>query len=155
VNIEPGPDELEEALRRLAARLEPVPQPLLQAAADAFAWRDIDSELAGLEFDSLAEDENMLVRGLRQQRLISFTADELTIEVEVTSTGSARAVLGQITPPRRATVDIRNAQGSVTVEADEWGRFQSGSLRAGPMSMCLSLAAGAPRHRVVTDWVTI
>jgi hypothetical protein len=157
VDIEPGPDELEDMLRRLAARLEPVPQPLQQAAAAAFAWRDIDSDLAGLEFDSLlAEEESTLVRGpQQQQRLVSFKAAELTIEVEVTSTGSARAVLGQITPPRRATVEIRTAQGTVTVEADEWGRFQSGSLRGGPMSLRLSLPAGVSQQSVVTDWVCI
>lgn len=156
MHIEPGDDELEEMLRRLAARLEPVPQPLLQSAADAFAWRDIDRELAELVFDSLlAEDEDILVRGAQQPRLVSFQAGELTIEVEVTSTGPARAVLGQIIPPQRAAVNIRTAQDTVTVQADELGRFQSGSLRAGPMSLRLTLAADAARHPVVTDWVAI
>jgi len=39
-------DELEAELRRLAADREPVPAQLRQAAVDAFAWRDIDAEIA-------------------------------------------------------------------------------------------------------------
>jgi hypothetical protein len=157
VDIEPDHDELEEMLRRLAADREPVPPLLLQAAADAFTWRDIDGELAELVFDSaLAGDEDMLVRGLQeQQRLVSFRAEELTIDVEVTDMGSARTVLGQVTPAWRGAMDIRGAQATVTVEVDELGRFQSRSLRAGPMSLRLSPAAGGPARPVVTEWVCI
>jgi len=39
-------NELEAELRRLAADKEPVPAALVQAALDAFGWRDIDAELA-------------------------------------------------------------------------------------------------------------
>jgi hypothetical protein len=156
VDIEPDHDELEEMLRRLAAGREPVPPLLLQAAAAAFTWRDIDGELAELVFDSaLAGDEDMLVRGLQEQRLVSFRAGGLTIDVEVTGTGSARAVLGQVIPAWRGAMDIRGAQAIVTVEVDQLGRFQSGSLRAGPMSLRLSPAPGGPARPVVTEWVSI
>jgi hypothetical protein len=46
-------DQLEHELRRLAAGLDPAPPELVQAAADAFSWRNIDAELAELVFDSL------------------------------------------------------------------------------------------------------
>jgi hypothetical protein len=153
---EPDDDQLEEALRRHAARLEPVPASLLQAAQDAFAWRDVDGDLAELVFDSLLDtDDATLVRGSPERRLISFQASGLTIDVEVTIAAAGRAVLGQIMPPRRAAVEIRNPHGAVTVEADELGRFRSGPLRAGPMSLRLSLAADAPGSQVVTDWLAI
>ena len=48
-------DELEAELRRLAADREPVPAELVQAALDAFGWRDIDAELAELVYDSLVD----------------------------------------------------------------------------------------------------
>jgi hypothetical protein len=155
VRNEPDDDQLEDALRRLAARLDPVPPALLQAATDAFAWRDVDNELAEIIFDSLLdEDELTLVRGPGEQRLVTFRAGELSVDVEVTVSGAARAVHGQIIPPQRAAVDIRGARGSVTAEANESGYFQSAALQPGPMSLRLSLT-DAPGHLVVTDWVSI
>jgi hypothetical protein len=153
---EPDDDQLEEALRRHAARLEPVPAGLLQAARDAFGWRDVDGDLAELVFDSLLDaGDAALVRGSPERRLISFQASGVGIDVEITIAAAGRALLGQIMPARRAAVEIRNPQGKVTVEADELGRFRSGPLPAGPMSLRLSLAADASGSPVVTDWLAI
>ena len=93
-------DELEHELRRLAARQDPVPPELVQAATEAFSWRNIDAELAELVFDSLLNtDQAALVRSSPGRRLVSFQTPELTIDVEVTATASGRDVMGQITPP--------------------------------------------------------
>jgi len=146
-------DELTGELRRLAARLDPVPPELLDAAAGAFTWRDIDAELAELVFDSLLDtDEASLVRGAPERRLVSFTGGGLTIDVEVTSAGTERTVMGQIVPPQRGVVDIRRRQETVSIEADELGRFRSGPLPPGPLSLRLRPAGGAP---VVTDWLAL
>jgi hypothetical protein len=146
-------DELEEELRRLAARVDPVPPELLRAAAGAFTWRDIDAELAELVFDSLLDaDEAALVRGSPDRRLVSFAAGGLTIDVEVTATGPDRTVMGQIVPPRRGQVDLRRAGETVTVDADELGRFRSGPLPPGPLSLRWRTDDGAP---VVTDWLAL
>jgi len=149
-------DELEQELRRLAARAEPVPAELVQAAEDAFAWRDIDAEIAELVYDSLLDaEEASLVRGPAEQRMISFTAGGMTIDVEVTGAGPGRSVMGQITPPQRATVEIRHRQDTVTVEADELGRFRSGTLPPGPASLRLRPPPGAPGPPIVTDWISL
>jgi len=146
-------DELTDELRRLAARLDPVPPELLDAAAGAFTWRDIDAELAELVFDSLLDtDEASLVRGAPERRLVSFAGGGLTIDVEVTSAGPERTVMGQIVPPQRGVVDIRRRQETVSIEADELGRFRSGPLPPGPLSLRLRPAGGAP---VVTDWLAL
>jgi hypothetical protein len=152
---EPG-DELERELRRLAADAEPVPAELIRAAVDAFAWRDIDAEIAELVYDSLLDaEEASLVRGPADQRMISFAAGGMTIDVEVTSAGPGRAVMGQIAPPQRATVDIRYRQDTVTVEADELGRFRSGTLPHGPASLRLRPPPGDAGPAIVTDWISL
>ena len=149
-------DELEAELRRLAANEEPVPAGLVQAALDAFGWRDIDAELAELVYDSLVDaDEASLVRGSPGQRLVSFAVGGMTIDVEVTSAGPGRAVMGQIAPPQRATVDIRHPQDTVTVEADDLGRFWSGPLPPGPASLRLRPPSEAAGPAVVTDWIAL
>jgi hypothetical protein len=149
-------DELEQELRALAANREPVPAALLRAAVDAFAWRDIDAEIAELVYDSLVDtDEAALVRGPAGQRLVSFAAGGMTIDVEVAGAGPGRTVMGQITPPQRATVDIRYPGDTVTVEADELGRFRSGPLPPGPASLRLRPPPGAVGPAIVTDWISL
>jgi hypothetical protein len=149
-------DELEAELRRLAADREPVPAELVQAAVDAFGWRDIDAELAELVYDSLVDaDEASLVRGPPGQRFVSFAVGGLTIDVEVTSAGAGRTVMGQIAPPQRASVDIRYPRDTVTVEVDELGRFRSGPLPPGPASLRLRPEAGGTGPDIVTDWISL
>jgi hypothetical protein len=129
---------------------------LLEAAVGAFAWRTIDADLAELIFDSLVDhDEAALVRGTGHGRMLSFRASTLTIDVEVTRTGNSRMLVGQLVPPQSATVDIRQADSVVTIEADELGRFRAGSLQVGPISLRCRLGAETVRPSVVTDWVAI
>ena len=149
-------DELEAELRQLAADREPVPAELVQAALNAFGWRDIDAELAELVYDSLVDaDETSLVRGSPGQRLVSFAVGGITIDVEVTDAGPRRSVLGQIAPAQRAIVDIRGPQDTVTVEADELGRFQSGPVPPGPASLRLRPLPGGDGPPIVTDWISL
>jgi hypothetical protein len=156
VQAEPDDTELEEELRQAAALAEPVPPGLIQAAVDAFTWRTIDAELAEIAFDSLSDQrDTVLVRGSWQDRLLSFRAGGLTIEVEVTATGSTRGLTGQIVPPQQATVQIRHRDGAVTRQADELGCFSADSLPAGPVRLSCQLAAAGDARPVVTDWVPI
>jgi hypothetical protein len=156
VHDEPDDARLEEELRELAARLEPVPDRLVQAALDAYAWRTVDAELAELVFDSLADrDEAALVRGQQQERLLSFRASGLTIEVEVTVAGPTRRLIGQLVPPQRAEVEIRHQDEVVTLATDEFGRFIADRLPAGPVSLRCGPGGGQDRSAVVTDWIPI
>jgi hypothetical protein len=145
---------LEEELRGLAARLEPVPERLVQAAVDAYAWRTVDTDLAELVFDSLADrDEAAPVRGQQQERLLSFRASSLTIEVQVTAAGSSRRLIGQLVPPQPAVVEIRHQDEVMTLATDQFGRFVAEWMPAGPVSLRCGPAAGDARSPVVTDWV--
>ena len=149
-------DEFEAELRRLAAHREPVPAQLRQAAVDAFSWRDIDAEIAELVYDSLLDaDAASLVRGPADQRMVSFAIGGITIDLEVTSAGPGRTVMGQISPPQRAMVDIRHRQDTVTVEADDLGRFESGPLPPGPASLRLRPPPGVAGPAIITDWIAL
>lgn len=156
MHSEPDDAGLEEELRAAAARVEPVPALLLEAAVGAFRWRTIDADLAELVFDSLVDqDEAALVRGGQPGRLLSFQAGDLAMEVEVTGTGASRRLVGQLVPPQRANVAIRHGNDVVTIEADELGRFSASSLHAGPISLRCSPGSEAVRRPVVTDWVSV
>ncbi len=147
---------LEEELRQAAARFDPVPGELLQVAAEAYTWRTIDAELAELAYDSLVDqDEISLVRGPPERRLLSFQTDDLTIDLEVTRTNSARGLVGQLVPPRQANVEIRVRAAAIAVDTDELGRFRAGPVPAGPMSLRCRVVSAESGTDVVTDWVPI
>jgi hypothetical protein len=146
-------EELEEQLRQIAARLDPVPPPLLEAAMDSYTFRTIDSDLAELVFDSLADDQAALVRGRDDARLLSFEASGLTIDVQVTGSGPDRRIIGQLAPPQPVVVEIRQGLNVAGLDADELGRF-SGQLHTGPFSLRCSTGTD-PDRPVVTDWVVL
>jgi hypothetical protein len=155
VHDQPDDAELEEELRRAAALFDPVPGVLLQAAVEAFGWRTVDDDLAVLVFDSLVDHEAALVRGSEHRRLLSFHTSDLRIDIEVTSTGTSRGLIGQLVPPQPARVEIRHRDGIVVLEADALGRFSGSSLRAGPISLRYRAGLQAAGPFVVTDWVSI
>jgi hypothetical protein len=148
--------ELEKELRQAALRFDPVPAALVQAAIEAFSWRDIDAELAELVFDSLVSDEEAaLVRSSADRRLVSFRSDSLAIDLEVTGTRTGYGLIGQIVPPQPAAVDIRHGSEVITIGADDMGRFASGPLPGGPVSLRVMLAAEPAEPAVVTDWFSL
>lgn len=150
---EPDDAELEKQLREIAARFDPVPPRLRKAAVDSHTWRTVDSELAELVFDSLADDNAALVRGPEHARLLSFQASGLTIDVEVTSSGPDRKIIGQLAPPQRVAVEVRQGLNVTGLDADELGRF-SGPLRSGPFSLRCTTGTH-PDRPVVTDWIAL
>lgn len=154
-----SPDELvpdEERLLaelRAAGALDPVPADAVAAARSAFLWRTIDAELAELTYDSLFEEKELTgVRGAAEARSLTFATEDLTVELEASTVGAGRRLLGQLVPPQPGEVEVRHAGGTVTVTADELGRF-SADVPPGPVSLrCRGSRAGA---NVTTDWVVV
>ncbi|MGQ4436444.1 hypothetical protein ACN6K3_001006 [Streptomyces sp. SAS_260] len=151
---EPGDDGgefddslLEEELRQAAAILDPVPAVLRQLAMDAYALYDMDARLAELTFDSLVDA--IPVRGAMDvPRMLTFTAGDLSIDVEVTSEG----LMGQVMPPQPAGIEVLNGPQALrptTLTADALGRFTGDAPPAGPFA--LRLRAGG--EVVVTEWL--
>ncbi|GHJ43441.1 hypothetical protein Cs7R123_07830 [Catellatospora sp. TT07R-123] len=139
-----------EALAQAARQCDPLPDSSFRVAAGAFALRSLDADLADLTFDTLAE-AGQPVRSSAQPRLLTFQHGPFTIELELTGTGSAHHLIGQVLPAGPARLDIRAGARTVAVAADELGRFACADLPPGPLSVRL-YAAG---HDIVTDWVTV
>jgi hypothetical protein len=152
---DPGWEErLLEQLRQLGRSADPVPDDVVFAARGSFAWRRIDAELAELTFDSLFDEAELApVRSTDTVRLVTFDAGDITVEVEVTTTGGHRRLIGQLVPPQEAMVEVRAASGPSVVPADRLGRFTVDDLAAGPASLRCRLTASG---RVIeSGWISI
>ncbi|HEY1488599.1 MAG TPA: hypothetical protein VGF84_20985 [Micromonosporaceae bacterium] len=135
------------ALTALFATVDPVPAEAMAAAYDAFAWRDIDAELAQLTFETAADQTLAHTRG-EAPRLLTFTSDGVTIDLEVATEGEAVRLLGQLDPPQTAHVIAEAANESVSIHADARGRFQLDGLPAGRLRVVVTL----DETRVATEW---
>lgn len=136
---------LEEELRQAAAVLDPLPPALLQIAVDAYALHDLDARVAELTFDSLVDA--IPVRGATDvPRMLTFTAGEVTLDVEVTAEG----LMGQVLPPQPARVEVLGGpQTTATLTADDLGRFTTATPPSGPFALRLRTDDDV----VVTEWL--
>ena len=141
VSLDPDDQVLVAELRDALEATDPVPPWLLSAARETFTWRTIDAELAELTYDSLT-DEALLagVRGELQQRMLTFTAPGVTVEIEVSNDGGERRLLGQVVPPAAGDVDVAYPDGSTHALVDDVGRFIVADVPAGPVRLRCSLA---------------
>ena len=143
-------EEFYQELSRVVLERDRVPAGVVTAAKAAFAWRNVDEELAALVYDSA--DETAQLAGVRggSARQLTFSADGLTIELEVG--GSARGVVGQLVPAQAASIEVRHEAGSSFVASDDLGRFGIERVPDGPVSLRLRAAGGG---RIATDWVRL
>ncbi|KAB8194560.1 hypothetical protein FH608_015260 [Nonomuraea phyllanthi] len=140
--------ELEERLRVVAERLDPVPAELFEEAMRAYALRSLDAELAELTFDSWDELSATRVRGGGRARLLTFAAGEVVVELEV----SNGRLTGHVSGGLPADIVVQRRDGATRVHADELGRFATGELAPGPLRLRVSPECGGP---VVTTWIHI
>ncbi|MBR7833197.1 hypothetical protein KDL01_07970 [Actinospica durhamensis] len=139
------------ALNDLYDHDDPVPEGVLEAARDAFLWRDFEAELARLL------EENPLVgqptRAAGDQRLLTFEAEHLTFVVEATELAHGRKLVGQVVPAGPQELWLESANGVRTSAAvDALGRFSLAQLPAGLARLRCELPDGTC---VVTEWGAI
>jgi hypothetical protein len=137
---------LSEAMKARAA----VPEWFIETGKNAFAWHNIDAELAQLTYDS---NEDLLPAATRAEtasiRSLTFTSEHLTLELEVTG----NSLLGQIFPARAGVLEIHNRAGEIsTTEVDEIGCFSVEPIPASPFRLRCSASDGTC---VLTGWITI
>ena len=147
-----GDDEqLLAALREALEADEAVPPEFIELGKNAYAWHNIDAELAQLTYDSVREPDNAL--SLRAEaasiRALTFTSAHLTIELEV----SEDSVLGQVVPAQRGMIEIQGREGTTaTTEADEVGCFLIRPIPDSPFRLRFRTADGSD---ILTGSITL
>lgn len=140
--------ELKEAVRAA----DEVPGHFVHAAKAAFAWRTIDAELARLSYDSLDDEQTRMATRADDAaavRALTFMADRLTIELEIT----ADSVLGQVVPAQPGHLLLQIGTGrQLTSPIDEIGCFVVAPVPTGPFRLHCRTDDGA---EVRTGWITL
>ena len=138
---------LQEALRARQA----VPPEFVEAAKSAFAWHNIDAELAQLTYDSTRESAGVMsVRAEAAPiRALTFSSAHLTIELEVTPD----SLIGQVVPAQAATVVVQPSTGAeTTFPTDETGCFSIRPIPPATFRLHCRTDAGL---EVLTRWITL
>jgi hypothetical protein len=146
-----GDDELLAALRKAVAAREAVPAEFIAAAQNAFAWHNIDAELAQLTYDSQRDTDLALSTRTEAAsiRALTFTSGHLTIELEV----GTESLVGQVVPAQTALITIQPMTGAeIEAPADEIGCFSIGPIPAGQFRLRCRTAAGV---ETITGWITL
>jgi hypothetical protein len=151
-------DRLMTELRAFFADVDPVPSLVVETAKASLGWRRLDADLAELLSDSALEEQAFALArsGEATARAMTFSSGELTIDIEVHVDDKGRTLLGQLSPPAPATVEVHPmVQAPVSTEADRMGRFRV-RLAAGDTIRLRILGAderGDPP--VETSWITV
>ena len=144
-------EELLAALRDALSTRDDVPAEVVEAAKGAFAWRNIDAELAELTYDSLmtAGDSLSTRADTASIRALTFTAPRLTIELEVVGD----SVVGQVVPGQPAAITVQQLDGQAsTLDVDDIGRF---SLQPIPAGLFRLHCRTADDTETLTSWVIL
>jgi len=144
-------ERLLAALGEAIRASEAVPSWFVETGKNAFAWHNIDAELAQLTYDSNEDKrEAAVMRSERASiRALTFTSAHLSLELEVTE----NSLLGQIIPPRPGALEIHTRAGEIsTTEVDEIGCFAVDPIPDRPFRLRCRTVDGTD---VLTGWITI
>jgi hypothetical protein len=144
-----------QELMALRSRTEAAPPGVVAAAVAAFRWRSLVAAVAGLEFDSLVDDDDQLarVRGPGGERRLRFVGAGRAIDVALVDAN--RGLAGRVDPPVLGSMVLRRADGTtLSAPVDEHGQFFFEAVRRGPVSLRPAPADGTLGD-FETEWVTI
>ena len=144
-------DRLLGALRQALRAREAVPSWFIETGRSAFAWHNIDAELAQLTYDS--NEDRLQATVMRSEtasiRALTFTSAHLSVELEVTG----NSLLGQLLPAREGELEIHTRTGEIsTTDVDEIGCFSVDPIPESPFRLRCHMPDGT---NVLTGWITI
>jgi hypothetical protein len=144
-------DQLLAALREAMQARRAVSPKFIETGRNAYAWHNVDAELAQLTYDSSRDVS--LHASVRSEtasvRALTFTSARFAIELEVTED----ALLGQIMPPRAGTIEaVSQGGGATTAPIDDIGCFTLDPVPPSPLRLRCRLADDTD---LVTGWITL
>lgn len=141
-------EDLLAALGQAMRARQDVPPDFVQAARDAYAWHNVDYELAQLTYDSSRYADATRAE-TASIRALTFKSAKLTIELEVMDD----SLLGQLIPAYGNPVEIQTATGTTTQAAiDEYGCFQIAPIPQDQFRLHYQTADGTD---VLTGWIIL
>jgi hypothetical protein len=143
-------DKLLAALREALSASEAAPAWFVETGKNAYAWHNIDAELAQLTYDSFS-DQRMATATRSETasiRALTFTSANLSMELEV----SEDSLLGQIIPPRAGMLEIHTKTGVITTSVDEIGCFAVDPKPDTSFRLRCRIADGTD---VLTGWINL
>jgi hypothetical protein len=127
-------DELGAAVARMYTAADPPPPHLLAMASALLSWRDPDAELAALVVDSAVAGEAAGIRsGSESPRMLSFALGDVVLDVELVVDDGTVRLVGQVSAPEVAPIQVRHREGTWTGATDELGRFAVSGVPDGPL----------------------
>jgi len=143
-------DELLAALGEAMRARQAVPEWFVETGKNAYAWHNIDADLAQLTYDSDRDADT--VAAVRSEaasiRALTFTSGRLSIELEV----GEGSLIGQIVPPRAGTLEVHTAAGVTSTSVDEIGCFAVDPIPNSPFRVRCRTEDGTD---VLTGWITL
>ena len=142
-------EQLLTALGEAVRARQAVPDSFIDMGKGAYAWHNIDAELAQLTYDSSREPAAGLRSETASIRALTFTSAHLSLELEVTGD----SLVGQIIPLRSGTLEIQTRAGATTTTpVDEIGCFAVEPIPDSPFRLRCRTADGTD---VLTGWITL
>jgi hypothetical protein len=147
-------EELLAALGEAVKARSAVPEWFVETGKNAYAWHNIDAELAQLTYDSDSDSDadRGAAAAVRSEpasiRALTFTSARLSIELEVTSD----SLVGQLIPPRAGTLEVHTTGGVTSSPVDEIGCFAVTPIPASPFRLRCRAEDGTD---VLTGWITL
>ena len=143
-------EQLLEALGEAIRARQAVPSWFVATGKNAYAWHNIDAELAQLTYDSQADTEELaLVRSETASiRALTFTSAHLSLELEV----GTDALFVQVMPPQAGNLETHAKAGTTSSPGDESGYFAVEPIPDSPFRLRFHTTGGID---VVTGWITL
>jgi len=147
-------EEFLTVLQQALSGRRDVPPEFVAAAKSAYAWRNIDVELAQLTYDSTCDyapvrSEAAASSEAASIRALTFTSPHLSIELEVMED----SLFGQVHPAQAASVEVHaRTDPETAIPTDEVGCFVIHPIPRSPFRLRCRAAASID---VLTSWLTL
>jgi hypothetical protein len=147
-------EELLARLRTVCAEVDPVPEPVYEAARAAFALRRLDAELAELVRDSLDEPaQAVTVRatGLAEIRMLSFAVGDLVVDLQVTDRSDGRHLVLQVSGVELRAALLETSDERRQLDTED-GVLIAERVTPGRVRFALT---GVNGRKYVTSWILV